>query len=254
MATGIDAGGGGGACIGMAIAQRNVVRGQSAVVGSIGDSSALASVSAEAAMAACDWVELRLDLLCEGDDGPSWDHLRGVPLLMTARRADEGGCRGLAESRRLELLEMAISDAALLDLEVAVVDAAGGLIQSFASAGKPWIASFHDFEETPDLVELRERAAVARGAGATAFKAAVMIRCPGDLARLADFQQEDHGIAVATMGMGDLAVVSRLLCAQCGSVLNYGHLGGRPTAPGQWSAAEMKSAIARLPRHGRSDR
>jgi 3-dehydroquinate dehydratase-1 len=48
--------------------------------------------------------------------------------------------------------------------------------------------------------------------------------------------------------MGPLAVVSRLLCAQCGSVLNYGYLGDEPTAPGQWDAGSLKRAMARLPR------
>jgi 3-dehydroquinate dehydratase-1 len=48
------------------------------------------------------------------------------------------------------------------------------------------------------------------------------------------------------MGMGVLAPVSRLLCAQCGSVLNYGFLGETPTAPGQWDSALLKQAISRL--------
>jgi 3-dehydroquinate dehydratase-1 len=48
------------------------------------------------------------------------------------------------------------------------------------------------------------------------------------------------------MGMGPLAPVSRLLCAQCGSVLNYGFLGETATAPGQWDSALLKTAIARL--------
>ncbi len=68
-----------------------------------------------------------------------------------------------------------------------------------------------------------------------------------DLARLAEFQLADHGLPVATMGMGPLAAVSRLLCAQCGSVLNYGHLGITATAPGQWDAALLQQALARLP-------
>jgi 3-dehydroquinate dehydratase len=48
------------------------------------------------------------------------------------------------------------------------------------------------------------------------------------------------------MGMGPLAPVSRLLCAQSGSLLNYGYLGTTATAPGQWDAALLRQAIARL--------
>ena len=80
----------------------------------------------------------------------------------------------------------------------------------------------------------------ATGEGRRGQRCSRRRRCctqPADLARLADFQLADHGIPVATMGMGPLAPVSRLLCAQCGSVLNYGYLGKTPTAPGQWDAA-----------------
>jgi 3-dehydroquinate dehydratase-1 len=49
------------------------------------------------------------------------------------------------------------------------------------------------------------------------------------------------------MGMGRFAAVSRLLCAQCGSVLNYGFLGTTPTAPGQWPAAQLKNLLSQLP-------
>lgn len=232
----------------MSISHHAVVRGQPAVVGSIGGVVALGSVTAESAMEACDWVELRLDLLGAETGREAWGHLLGLPLLMTARRMAEGGSKELSETLRLELLEAAIPDASLLDLEVACLSSAGDLIRKFAAAKKPWIASFHDFTKTPELAELRERAEMARVAGALVFKVAAVIQCPADLARLAEFQLEDHGIAVSTMGMGEFAVVSRLLCAQCGSVLNYGYLGGQATAPGQWSAAEMKSAITRLPR------
>ena len=92
----------------------------------------------------------------------------------------------------------------------------------------------------------RRRPAARATPGPRVFKVAAMLHQPADLARLADFQLADHGLPVATMGMGPLAPVSRLLCAQCGSVLNYGYLGETPTAPGQWDAALLKQAIARL--------
>ena len=46
------------------------------------------------------------------------------------------------------------------------------------------------------------------------------------------------------MGMGPLAPASRLLAAQCGSLLNYGYLGTGSTAPGQWPARLLKEALA----------
>ncbi|MNL80502.1 3-dehydroquinate dehydratase [compost metagenome] len=78
------------------------------------------------------------------------------------------------------------------------------------------------------------------------FKAAARLATPSDIARLADFQLADHGLHIATMGMGPLAPVSRLLCAQSGSVLNYGFIGETPTAPGQWSADFLGGAVRKL--------
>jgi 3-dehydroquinate dehydratase I len=220
------------------------------IVGSIGDAAILHTLDGASAAASCEIVELRLDLL-DGQAVPAdWSHLRSLPVLMTARRESEGGAKGLADTRRLEMLELALVDAALVDLEVASIPAAASLIDLLNASGTPWVASFHNFDRMPDLQELRDKAAAAKESGAAVFKAAATLHTPGDLARLADFQLEDHGIPTATMGMGPMAVVSRLLCAQCGSVLNYGYLGESPTAPGQWSAGQMKSAVERLPRIG----
>lgn len=234
------------ASVGMPIAPWNFDDRHACVVGSVGDSRFLTTLDAASAAVACDMVELRLDLYGERVTPSAWAHLRAIPLLMTARREDEGGAKGVNGALLLELLEMALPDAALVDVEVASIPVAAGLIRKLADSSIPWVASFHNFERTPELEELREKAAIARDAGAAAFKAASLIQSPSDLAQLANFQLEDHGIAVATMGMGAMAAVSRLLCAQCGSVLNYGFLGETPTAPGQWSAAEMKSALGRL--------
>jgi len=231
----------------MAISAWDFSNRRACIVGSIGEATLMASLDASSAATACDLVELRLDLYGEHAEPSKWPHLRGLPLLMTARREDEGGAKGLSHARRMELLEMALPDAALVDLEVASIGVSADLISKLAAAETPWVASFHNFARMPDLRELREKAAAAREAGAAAFKVAAMVREPCDMARLADFQLENHGLPTATMGMGPMAVVSRLLCAQCGSVLNYGYLGETPTAPGQWSAAEMKSAIQRLP-------
>jgi 3-dehydroquinate dehydratase-1 len=143
----------------------------------------------------------------------------------------------------MKLLELALGHAALIDIEVASINDMGAFLQRL---GIPWIASFHDFEKLPRTSILEDAVKRAKDAGAAAFKAAAMLHETADIARLADFQLADHGLPVATMGMGPLAPVSRLLCAQCGSVLNYGYLGKTPTAPGQWDAALLKQAIARL--------
>ena len=227
-----------------------VIDGVPGVVGSFGSSDDLRQADAAAVRDSCDMAEIRLDLLIvdgtAGVEPALWRHLQGLPLLFTARRHDEGGARVLNAAVRMGLLESVLEQAAWIDLEVASIDDMGGLLPTLEAMKIPWIASMHDFEKLPDTVVLESAVRRALDAGAGAFKAAAHLRHPADLARLAEFQLADHGLPVATMGMGPLAAVSQLLCDQCGSVLNYGYLGKTATAPGQWDAALLKKTIARL--------
>jgi len=225
-----------------------LVLGQARIVGSFGGLDDLRNAAPREVALACDLVEIRLDLLKSGDlpiDSALWQHLAGSPLLFTARRNDEGGAGDLDPSQRMDLLAAVKDSAALIDIEVASIGEMGAFLENLEV---PWIASYHDFEKLPDHGVLAEAAARAKDAGAAAFKVAARLHSTSDISRLADFQLADHGIPVSTMGMGPLAPVSRLLCAQCGSVLNYGYIGCTPTAPGQWDAAFLKQAVARLAR------
>ena len=220
------------------------------VVGSMIHVQTRAALEPAEVASACDILEIRLDGMATDGAAPSptiWRSLAGIPLLFTARRPEEGGLGGLSTTTRATLLENALPYASLLDIEAASIPEMGRIVEAAAACGVPWIASFHDFEKVPGESVVLRALAEAKAAGAAVFKWAAMIQSAADLARLAEFQSADHGIPVATMGMGPLAVVSRLLCAQCGSVLNYGYLGDAPTAPGQWHAAMLKNAISALP-------
>lgn len=222
--------------------------GRPAVVGSIGNAAVLQEVSLEDAHAACDVVEIRLDGLAAENalDRRNWQHLVGIPLLFTARRQEEGGSLPATAEERAAWLDVALDDAAVIDIEVASLEEMKGMVARIIAKGIPLVASFHDFSGTPEAGVWEDRLAVARSHGASVFKAAAKLHGLSDLQTLARFQAVDHGLPVAMMGMGALAPVSRLLCAQHGSVLNYGYLGDVPTAPGQWSAAKLKDAIRSL--------
>ena len=223
--------------------------GSTHVVGSFAARQDLRATTRKLAERICDIVEVRLDLLAEDsatDRDKPWQHLAGMPLLFTARRIEEGGALPLDADERVAMLQAVLEDAALIDIEVASIGEMAGLLKQLRERGQPWIASYHDFSKLPEGGILMEALEQARQAGAHAFKLAAYLDSPASIARLAEFQLEDHGLPVATMGMGPLAPVSRLLCAQAGSVLNYGYVGATPTAPGQWDAEFLKQAIARL--------
>lgn len=222
--------------------------GRPLVVGSIGNAAVLRDTSAPEVLAECDLVEIRLDVLAAENalDPAAWRHLSGVPILFTARCREEGGVMESTVHQRSEWIELALPDAAAIDIEVASLAEMAGITARTLARDVPLVASFHDFSVTPPVGVWQERLETARAAGASVFKAAARVHGPSDVAALATFQATGHGLPVAMMGMGPLAPVSRLLCAQYGSVLNYGYLGNTPTAPGQWSAARLKDAIAAL--------
>ncbi len=233
----------------MASAKVLLEEGRPRVVGSFGSVLDLREATAVSVRESCDIAEVRLDLLDTGavaTESPPWSHLTEIPLLFTARRVEEGGAQALDAAARVALLRGVLDQAAWLDIEVASIPETGAFLKELAERKIPWIASWHDFEKLPDTAVLEHAARQAKAAGAAVFKAAARLASPADVARLAGFQLADHGLPVATMGMGPLAPVSRLLCAQCGSVLNYGYLGNTATAPGQWDSALLKTAISRL--------
>ena len=219
-------------------------------VGSFGNAKSLAEARTEELRDACDLVELRLDLLeAEGvlTSSRPWSHLSGLPLLFTARRGDEGGAGDFSPDQRRSMLSRILEEATLVDLELASADAMAGLLENLRERGLPWVASWHDFEGRADSFDrIPAMAEEAAEAGAACFKAAIRLHSASDLARLAELLKTVDVLPLSLMGMGPLAPVSRLLCAQYGSVLNYGYIGDAPTAPGQWSARQLKSAIQAL--------
>lgn len=216
------------------------------VVGSIADFSTLSQIIEVSTAPFCDLVEIRMDGLAS--QGPvkrdAWAPLVGrIPLLFTARCVEEGGmCRLDTESRRA-LLELALPDAAWIDIEVASLPELKPLIQSAHHQGVRVIASAHDFASTPDRDTLTTTINRGRDAGADVAKWATRLHSLDDMKRLLTLLEDEQDIPLSLMGMGPLAPVSRVLAAQLGSVLNYGFLGTNATAPGQWSAARLREAI-----------
>ena len=197
--------------------------------------------------AACDLVELRLDLL----DTPA-EQLKqeaaalSLPLLITARHPDEGGQGHLASTAREALLRPFLGTAALIDIELRSLGDLRDLVRDAPLAGTPVIASFHDFQCTPSEEVLEGAAAMAEAAGIGAIKVATFLNNSEDLIRLIRFASRPRRLRVIAMGMGPLGPVSRLTLAKCGSLLNYGYLGSVGNAPGQWPAARLKSVLADL--------
>lgn len=192
-----------------------------------------------------DLVEVRLDLLQRQHS--RLDRLLpelAVPILLTSRHPAEGGAEGTTAALRRSWLERFLPWASAVDVELRSARSFGKLLDAARKNGATRVISFHDFAKTPGLPALRRIVRAAVAAGADTVKIATHLRRPGDLAVLLQLQAAT-AVPLATMGMGPLGRVSRLVLAAAGSRLNYGYL-DRPQVPGQWAAVELRDLLRRV--------
>lgn len=214
------------------------------VVGSVSDWQTWCAAAKGEFASACDWVELRVDALPPDITVEQLLAQRPeCPVLLTVRHESEGGCRVMPENERLSLAIRLLPLATAVDWETAQLEHAQELVSAAKAAGVTVIASNHDFEKTPSIETLRQREALARSLGADIVKFAYRLNCAEDMMTGVELLRSADG-PIAVMGMGPLGAVSRLLYVQHGSCLIYGYLGDTPTAPGQWSAALCRQALA----------
>ena len=180
----------------------------------------------------CDIVELRLDMI----------PFRPVemPTIATIRLASEGGKWTKPDADRLPLFEEALQKCTAADVELRspLLDKVSALA---AKHKKALIISYHDFEKTPPLEELKKVMAKAANYG-TVVKIATMTKTEDDVATLRALFKENCSAALCVLGMGPLAKETRLEFPKLGSCFVYGYL-DEPVAPGQPSARELKRAL-----------
>jgi 3-dehydroquinate dehydratase-1 len=205
------------------------------------------------AEAGCDIVEVRLDVI--GWEGDWVDQCRaaeasGLPVILTIRHEAEGGqWRGPARER-LALYQRALPHVSAVDVELRS-DIARAVVERARRLGKTGILSFHDFERTPRLAELRAVLAEAQE-HATVAKITTMVHGEPELDTLRSLLAGRWKVPVCVMGMGPLGAKSRVALAALGSCLIYGYL-DQPAAPGQLSAPELvrelRAAVREYDRH-----
>jgi 3-dehydroquinate dehydratase-1 len=139
-------------------------------------------------------------------------------------------------------LERYLPWAAAIDVELRSAGAWDDLLERSRAARVRRIVSYHDFSGTPPLAALRKVVRRAASAGADVVKIATLLRSPDDLCTLLRLQASTTAVPLATMGMGPLGKVSRLVLGAAGSRLNYGYL-DKPQVPGQWPAAELAQRL-----------
>ena len=206
-----------------------------------------------AILESCEMAELRADL-CRLS-------VEEVERLVEIRPNLIATCRiaNSSEAFAREQLEAAIRRGArYVDIEIEAPDEHLEYIRTLAREyGCRLIVSFHDFEGTPSLDELKGIARLCRTKGADLVKIVTTARNISDAARtmrLYDLQADGalfEGAAAAerpqlvAFSMGEAGKFTRLLCLKLGAPYTYVSAGAsNATASGQYTREEMERLLS----------
>ena len=189
-------------------------------------------------------LEFRLDYLKPEDLSAAnvgkWVELAQRPVVLTLRRRANGGGFDGSEEAQVRILKSLRG--AFIDLEIETIESfLGGSLAPLKSTSSTWIASYHNFQETPaDLATIYRR---LKNSGADILKIATQAMSFEDNFRLLEQAQvaQRDGIPIIIAAMGELGTFSRLMATGRGSLWTYASLQkGRESAPGQFAASELK--------------
>jgi 3-dehydroquinate dehydratase-1 len=188
-----------------------------------------------------DFFELRLDALVRHLDEIESAKFP-APLILTARDPREGGVNNLTTRARRDLLVRFLPRAHTIDIELRSAPAFSSILDLARATKIQRIISLHDFQKTPPVFRLHEKARAAQELGADLFKIATRTDTSAQLSRLLDFHDSAR-MPVAAMGLGRLGRAARRELMRRGSILNYAHLGSAGIA-GQPSLSDVRRWMA----------
>ena len=156
------------------------------------------------------------------------------------RHPDEGGKGEKIEARRIEGLLKAIElGADIVDIELRTrnLKEVIPLIKKRAKC----LLSFHELERTPPLDEMREIVQRQLKAGADICKVITTAQRFEDNLAVLQLVSEFAGIKIVSFTMGDLGLISRILCPLVGGDFTYASIAkGKESAAGQITARELR--------------
>ncbi|MHC8518473.1 type I 3-dehydroquinate dehydratase [Weissella confusa] len=162
------------------------------------------------------------------------------PLIVTWRTTAEGGQEDFDSIAYHWVYQLAIaSRVAAVDVEVALLEEVGDVVEDAQSQGITVIGSRHYFDATPADLDAELQSMVATPVDVV--KLAVMPNDSGDVQRLLDATKvASQTKPLITMAMGELGQRSRFEGYQYGSQLTFASL-GESSAPGQPSVTQLKA-------------
>lgn len=196
-----------------------------------------------------DFIEVRLDYLKE------YDRLRDIalcantPLIATNKTTECQGRFSGSEAERQKTLR----DAARHGFEYVDVDVSTpklkSVIENYRELGAKSIVSFHDYNETPSVAQLKEILRKEVAGKSDVCKIVTTAKLVSDNLTVLDFlsKASRKDVKLVCFCMGELGKPSRLLSPIFGAFFTYASLeSGKKTANGQLAVQEMRTAYDAL--------
>jgi len=199
----------------------------------------------EARAAGMDVAEIRVDLFASPTEPhvhAALQKLEGVPVIATLRSRGEGGGWPGSEAERLQLFRSVLPRVDAVDVELESVEIRDAVVTAAHKEGKVAIVSFHDFNRTPALPQLRDIVSRACQADADLVKVAARAHSDADVRTLAQLLVENEARRLVVIAMGPTGAISRIFFPALGSRLTFASL-ERSTAPGQMPLRDTMAAL-----------
>ena len=165
-----------------------------------------------------------------------------TPLIATNRQRRQGGKCNLSEGKRIKtLISAAEAGFTYVDIEL-TTQRLEEVVKEIKARGAETIVSFHDFNHTPSIGDMKKIVEAQINAGADLCKFVTMAKNISDSIKSLLFTHEmSKKTGIICFAMGKYGLLSRVLSPLFGASFTYASLGeGLETAPGQISIYELR--------------
>ncbi len=203
----------------------------------------------------CDLIELRIDFYENIHDLKQVHELllqvrqqTNLPLLLTYRSLKEGGHIQLSDQEYLSLVQTACQSGCIdiVDIEL---ESGNMLVYQLVEIAHQnhvkVLMSYHDFEKTPTVMEMKERLEKMEIMGADICKIAVMPFSYKDVIQVLNTTMEMSQRLtrpLVTMSMGKIGKITRIVGELVGSSITFASV-GQSSAPGQLTLEDMQTLL-----------
>jgi len=198
-----------------------------------------------------DLVELRIDFYenIQNDEDvvcllKQLREILSCPILLTYRSLREGGNIQLSDLEYKHLVKVVCESQCIDIVDIELMsgnELVFELIDLAHQNDVKVILSNHDFDQTPSVLDMKERLEKMEILGGDILKIAVMPRTKKDVIQLLNVtmdMSERLKKPIVTMSMGELGVISRICGELTGSAITFASA-GQASAPGQIAVTDM---------------